>query len=134
MDSKQPIPEFFDDLRPEAVIKVDEETGCYMSSAGTRPGFDWAFLYHDNKYHFYFYADREWEGKTFDVSVRSFSSKRFAGATPYILKSYLPTIKKNMAKFFRERDFLSSTLPCPPSAVFRSLNFDWDSHTQKFLV
>jgi hypothetical protein len=134
VSSRQGAPDFFDDLRPEAVIEIDKETGCHMSSAGTRPEFDWAFLYHDNKYHFYFYADRKWEGQTFDASVRSFSSKRFAGATPYLLKSYLPTIKKNMEKFFRERDFISSSQPCRASEVFHSLNFDWDSYAQKFLL
>jgi hypothetical protein len=98
------------------------------------PEFDWAFLYHDNKYHLYFYADRQWEGSVFDVSVRSFTAKRFAGPQPFVRKSDLPAIRRNMEKFFRERDFHSSSRPRRPDEVFRSVRFDWDQYTQRFLI
>ncbi len=127
-------PSFFDGISPEYVMEVDTEIGCYIGSAGYRPEQDWAFLYHDNKYHIYFYGEQIWDGKIYDVKICSFSSKRFDAPFPFVQRAYLPVMLRNMEKFFQDRDFMSSKRPREPSDIFRSLIFEWNEFTQRHLL
>ena len=107
-----------------------------MKGAFTMPESDWCFLYHDKKYHFWFYADRIWEGQLYDVSIRHTSNGMFyrGGGVPAIEVIDLPVIKRNMEKYFQQRDFLTSSLPRTPADVFRSVRFDWDPYGLSSLI
>jgi|EndMetStandDraft_7_1072992.scaffolds.fasta_scaffold374019_2 hypothetical protein len=116
----------FDDLSAPFVVEVDRETGCYMSSAGGMPERDFMFLYHDNRYHFYFCADQKWERQVFDIVVMDSMSERGTGASPPIQPFDMPVIRKNMEKFFRERWFLDSSKPRPARGELRKVVFSWN--------
>lgn len=92
----------YEGFDPKYDIEVDKETGCFMKGAFTMPESDWCFLYHDKKYHFWFYADRIWEGRLYDVSVRRTSNGKLyrGGGVPAIKVIDLPVIKRNMEKVF----------------------------------
>lgn len=124
----------YEGFDPKYDSEVDKETGCFMKGSYTRPESDWCFLYHDNKCHIWFYADRIWDGPIFDVSVRSFSGEKFYRHGVHLKLAYLPTIKRNLEKCFHERDFLSFSLPRRPTDIFRSVRFDWDPKYRRFLV
>lgn len=125
MNANQSAPDFFDGISPEFIIEIDKSTGCFIGSAGGMPEREHTFLYHDNKYHFYFYAEQKWEGCTYDVNIVDASVRRFHGPGPQILDADVPIIRKNMARFFRERRFFDSSSARPESEIFRDLAINW---------
>lgn len=130
MSGEQISPFPYEGFDPKYDFEVDKETGCYMKGTFTMPESDWCFLYHDAKYHFWFYAKRTWEGRVFDVTVSNISGGKFRDhlVVSYINFDDLPVIKRNMEKYFQQRDFLASAGPKDPKDVFRSLRFEWAPH------
>ena len=137
MSGEQISPFPYEGFDPKYDFEVDKETGCYMKGAFTMPESDWCFLYHDAKYHFWFYAEAMWDTASYDVSVRDFSAQKFwrgGGPDPFIKAVDLPRIKRNMEKYFHERDFLRSSVPRKPGNVFRGVRFDWAPGVQARLI
>ena len=107
-------------------IEIDKSTNCRIASAGVMPEMGYAFVYDDDNHHFYFYANRDWhDDSAYDVVVKYASVRRFAGPPPNVPESDMPTIKRNITKFFEQRDFSASKFPLPPTENFRSISFEW---------
>lgn len=137
MSDKAPSSLLYEGFDPKFDHEVDHETGCFMKGAYTMPEVPWCFLYHDKDYHFWFYAEAMWDGTSYDVSVRDFSAQKFwrgGGPEPLIKIVDLPRIKRNMEKYFHERDFLRSSVPRKPGNVFRGVRFDWAPGVQGRLI
>lgn len=114
-----------DGIPPEALFEADPGSNCLIASAGTGPEIGWRFLYHDNKYHLYFYTNIMWDEKEgFDVLVKGFTSSRRGGDIPIIHSRDLEGMRQNLMKFFQERDWLDSKRPRDPRATFKTLTFD----------
>jgi hypothetical protein len=122
-------------LSPASIIEVDRDSGCFIASTGAGlPEAGYAFLYHDNAHHFYFYAEQRWHEEVYDVFVSDLSASRFRGDLPDIsaIAADLPTIRRNAERFFRARRFFPSEQARPPGEVFRSLVFDIPSYLGRF--
>jgi hypothetical protein len=115
-----------DDVSERFICKIDGPDGlCYIAWIGGMPEREYAFVYRDQDYHFYFYADRVWDGSVYDVDVHAVSVSAFTGASPVIREEHLDRIAANIKGLFEQRAFFDSSKPRPAKEQFRNLTFSW---------
>ncbi|MCP3446165.1 hypothetical protein [Bradyrhizobium sp. CCGUVB14] len=116
-----------DDASSKYIVSIDGPEGrCFIAWIGGMPEREHAFVYRDKDYHFYFYAQSRWDGKTtYDVDVENATVSKFTGPHPRIRAQDFARIERNIKAFFEERWFMNSSKVRPPEEIFRNLSFSW---------
>src|SRR5262249_10512864 len=91
------------------LIEMTGPDGSFgLAQVGGNPELENAFLYADEKYRFFFYADLvARSGRAFDIVVKHASTGHFEGGRPRIPEHDLRRIESNIAMFFSARRFTS---------------------------